>query len=186
MKISPFKALRLTLINVLLWQNAIATLWVEDGITGTVGSNLGAAAPYSGGNARIIIPSGNLTYSGLTNPVPAGNQFIITGATSSGKSYRTNTATAITSGSVYYAFLVQCTNQPGATADYLTSLLATPLISGSTDPLAVYTKSSGTGFVFGIRKNAVSAASFATAHSIEPEYNVSHRCEIHLQHRIRH
>jgi pectate lyase len=155
MKAKHLRILLLNLISLLLWQNASAALWFEDGITNAVGSNLGAAAPYSGGNARIIITSGNLAYPGLADPAPAGNQFTITGGTSSGKSYLTITASAITSGSVYYAFLVQCTTLP-TSEKVLTSLLTTASVGGSTDALAVYTKPSGANYVLGLRKNGVS------------------------------
>ena len=65
------------ILTFLLWQNATATLWFEDGITGTAGSNLGAAAPYSSSSSQIKIAAGNLTYPNLANPSPAGNEFTI-------------------------------------------------------------------------------------------------------------
>ena len=150
--------------SLMLAQNASATLWCEDGITGTVGNSLGAAAPYFTSSTQIKIASGNLTFTGLADPATVGNEFVILGTSASG-TYRTNTATAITSGSVYYSFLVQCTTQPGASAVTFANLNTTPAIAGSSDSLCIYTKSSGAGFVFGIRKNGASTA-FATTPTV--------------------
>jgi hypothetical protein len=55
--------------------------------------------------------------------------------------------TSLTSGSVYYSFLIECTSVP-TTASYLTSLTPSEHVTPngtSTDDLAVYSKYAGTG-----------------------------------------
>ena len=132
-----------------------ATLWFVDGITGNPGDNLGATAPYSASSSQIKIAAGNLAYPNLTNPSPNGNEFTILGASAS-STFCTFTGSAITGGSVYYAFLAQCTTQPSVTGNYVTDLHTTATI-GSSDPADIYAKSSGAGFVMGVRKNGGSA-----------------------------
>ncbi len=150
------------ILAFLLLQNADATLWFADGITGTVGNNLGAAPPYSSSSSQIRIAAGNLTYPNLADPSPVGNEFTIAG-TSASSTYRSITGSVITSGSVYFSFLLQCTNQPGATATYLTAINTTATIGGSSDSLNIYTKSSGAGYVLGIRKNGASTTFAASS-----------------------
>jgi pectate lyase len=139
------------ILTFLLLRNASATLWFEDGITGTVGNNLGAAAPYNPSSSQIKIAAGNLTYPNLSNPSPVGNEFTIAGASAS-STFCTNNGSAATVGSVYYAFLAQCTTQPSASGNYVTDLHTTATI-GSSDPADIYVKASGAGFVMGVRKN---------------------------------
>jgi len=160
------------ILAFLLLRNANATLWFEDGITGTVGNNLGAAAPYSTSSSQIKIVAGNLTYPNLANPSPVGNEFTIVGASAS-STFCTFTGSAVTGGSVYYAFLAQCTTQPSATGNYVTDLHTTATI-GSSDPADIYVKASGAGFVMGVRKNGGSAtyASSPTALSLNTTYLV--------------
>lgn len=138
------------LLTFLLLRNANATLWFEDGITNTVGNNLGAAAPYSGSSSQIKIADGNLTYPNLADL--GGHEFSIAG-TSASSTYRSITSSAITSGSVYFSFLLQCTNLPGTTARYLMALNPTAAIGGSSDSLNIDAKASGAGYVLGISKN---------------------------------
>ncbi len=140
-------------LTFLLLQNANASLWFADGITGTVGSKLGDTAPYSSGSSQIIIANGNLTYTNLADL--GGHEFTIAG-TSASSTYCQFNSSAITSGSVYYSFLLECTTQPGATASYLTDVNTTAAIGGSSDAMNIYTKSSETGYVLGIRKNSAS------------------------------
>ncbi len=160
------------ILTFLLLQNANATLWFADGITGTVGNNLGAAAPYSPSSAQIKIAAGNLTYPNLASPSPVGNEFIILGASAS-STFCTNNGSATTVGSVYYAFLAQCTTQPSLTGNYVTDLHTSATI-GSSDPADVYVKASGAGFVMGVRKNGGSTtyASSPTALNLNTTYLV--------------
>ena len=141
------------ILTFLLLRNASATVWFADGITGTVGNNLGATLPYSTSSSQIKIVSGNLAYPNLANPSPVGNEFTIAGTSASSTFCQFNTSSAITSGSVYYAFLAQCTTLPGASGNYVTDLHTTATI-GSSDPADIYVKLSGTtNFVMGVRKN---------------------------------
>lgn len=159
-------------LTFLLSQNANATLWFADGITGTVGNNLGAAAPYSPSSSQIKIAAGNLTYPNLADPSPVGNEFTIAGASAS-STFCTNNGSATTSGSVYYAFLAQCTTQPSAGGNYVTDLHTSATI-GSSDPADIYAKASGTGFVMGVRKNGGSTtyASSPTVLNLNTTYLV--------------
>jgi len=162
----------LLLLTFLLLQNADATVWFADGITGTVGSDLGSAAPYSTASSQIKIAAGNLTYPNLSDPSPVGNEFTISGASAS-STYCQFNGSAITGGSVYYAFLAQCTTQPSASGNYVTDLHTTATI-GSSDPADIYVKASGAGFVMGVRKNGGSAtyASSPTVLNLNTTYLV--------------
>jgi len=156
----------------LLLQNVNATLWFADGITGTVGSDLGSAAPYSTPSSQIKIAAGNLTYPNLADPSPVGNEFTLSGASASSTFCQFN-GSAIAGGSVYYAFLAQCTTQPSATGNYVTDLHTSANI-GSSDPADIYVKASGAGFVMGVRKNGGSTtyASSPTVLSLNTTYLV--------------
>ena len=157
------KHLRQTVLILafLLLQNANATLWFEDGITGTVGSNMGSA-PYQSGGSQFPIVAGNLTYPNLTNPATMGNEFTIAG-TGASSLYRSITNSAITSGSVYYAFLAQCTTLPSASGNYVTAINPTAAVGSSSDAINMSAKASGSGFVLGVRKNGTSATTYATS-----------------------
>ena len=98
-------------LTLLLLQNANASLWFADGITGTVGSKLGDTAPYSSGSSQIIIANGNLTYTNLADL--GGHEFTIAG-TSASSTYCQFNSSGITSGSVYYSFLLECTSSAGS------------------------------------------------------------------------
>jgi pectate lyase len=161
------------ILAFLLMQNANATLWFEDGITGTVGNGLGAAPPYSPSSSQIKIAAGNLAYPNLANPSPNGNEFTISGASAS-STFCTNTGSTITSGSVYYAFLAQCTTLPSSGGNYVTDLHTNATL-GSGDPADIYVKLSGTtNFVMGVRKSGGSAtyASSPTALNLNTTYLV--------------
>jgi pectate lyase len=160
------------ILPFLLLQNANAVVWFADGITGTVGNSLGATAPYLTASSQIKIVAGNLTYPNLADPSPVGNEFTISGASAS-STYCQFNGSAITGGSVYYAFLAQCTTQPSAGGNYVTDLHTSANI-GSSDPADIYVKASGTGFVMGVRKNGGSAtyASSPTVLNLNTTYLV--------------
>ena len=149
------KHLSFVALSLLVFQSAQAAPWMEDAITNAaVGSNLGSAAPWGSSSSQIKVASGNLTNSALLALYPAGNMASIAG-TGGGSSYRAFTSSAVASGAVYYSFLVQCTSLPTSGDKYLTGLLPSGTTSpgGSSDPLAVYAKVSGTGYQMGIRKS---------------------------------
>ncbi len=147
--------LRFVALSLLVFQSAQAAPWMEDAITNAaVGSNLGSAAPWTGSSSQVKVASGNLTNSALMALAPVGNMASIAGS-AGGSSYRPFKSSAVSSGSVYYSFLVQCTSLPNSGDKYLTGFLpsVTPGPGGSTDSLAVYVKVSGAGYQMAIRKS---------------------------------
>jgi pectate lyase len=157
------KLLWLPALSLLSLQTAFSTPWMEDAITNVApGSNLGSTTPWTGSSSQVKVASGNLTYTGLLDLTPAGNLAAIAG-TGGGASYRQFKSSAMTSGAVYYSLLVQCTSLPTSGDRYLTGLLpsGTSGPGGSSDPLAVYAKLSGSGYQVGIRKTSASL-SYAT------------------------
>jgi hypothetical protein len=110
--------------------------------------NPGNSIAWTGGNnAELQIGSSQLTYSGLLEQ--PGNELVYTSLGSGSTSY--NTYSAVTSGSIYYSFLIDCTTLPTAN-QYISALnagVATP--SGSSDAMALYVGASGTGWKMGVR-----------------------------------
>jgi hypothetical protein len=149
----------------LLVQSSYAQL-VQEGFNYTAGSNLGDNLPWTGSSdSHLQITSGNLTYSGLTDL--GGNQLTYTGvgATTAAADLDTFPAGGITSGSVYASFLIQCTAaNPTGGNNYIMSLTAGGNPSGGSDPLAIYTGTSGTdGWKIGVRHQGVaSGAAYET------------------------
>jgi pectate lyase len=125
---------------------------VEDAITNAAaGSNLGSTAPWGNSAGQIKVAAGNLAFTGLQSPTNTGNLANLLG-TSGGSSYRTFAGSAISAGSIYYSFLIQCAGAPGS-GGYLTGLLPGTSPGGSTDALAVYFSASGNGYQLGIHKD---------------------------------
>ena len=142
-------------VSCLLFQSAHATLLFSDGFNYTAGDALGNASttpPWStGDNANMVIGSANLTYPGLQDL--GGNDLVLNNGATGATSVAASLGTSITSGSVYYSFLIDCTAVP-TTASYLTSLTPSehPTANGtSTDDLAVYGKAVSTGWEIGIK-----------------------------------
>jgi hypothetical protein len=154
-------ALGITLLAV---ESASATLLFEEGFNYTAGAGLGGNGAWTGGNNNIKIGNANLTYSGLADAANPGNDLTVTSGVSSGSVPGNFTATALTGGSIYYAFLAQCTTLPTGN-NYITSLLPTGASgpNGSGDPLAVYVgqQTAGSQFKLGVRHGG-SGAAYAT------------------------
>jgi PEP-CTERM motif len=111
--------------------------------------NPGNNTAWNGGNTNeLVIGSSQLTYPGLTEA--AGNELVYTSSGSASSSY--NTYTAVTSGSIYYSFLIDCTTLPTAN-EYISALNpGTTTPSGSSDAIATYVGASGTnGWKIGVR-----------------------------------
>jgi hypothetical protein len=148
-------------ITCLLIQSSYAQL-VQEGFNYTAGSNLGDNAPWTpDSSTHLQITSGNLTYAGLTDL--GGNQLTYTGtgfpAVAAVADINNFSAGGITSGSVYFSFLIQCTlaNTTGGN-NYIMSLTTGGSPSGGNDPLAIYTGTSGTdGWRIGIRHQGVAS-----------------------------
>ncbi|TAL05799.1 MAG: hypothetical protein EPO07_03060, partial [Verrucomicrobia bacterium] len=157
------KILLNVILCVLVSTGARASLLMEDAITNAAsGSNLGSVSPWGNSSSQVKVATGNLTNASVLSPAAAGNLAYILG-TAGGSSYRAFSASSITSGAVYYALLVQCTNAPTASG-YLTGLLPNGTTSpgGSSDALAVYFAPSGNGFQLGIRKNGANITNAPT------------------------
>ena len=168
------KQISLVAIGLLVFQSAQAVPWMEDAITNAaVGSNLGSAAPWGASSSQIKVASGNLTNSALWAPSPAGNMASIAGS-GGGSSYRAFFSSAVSSGTVYYSCLLQCTTLPTSGDKYLTGLLPSGTTSpgGSSDPLAVYAKVSGSGYQLGIRKTGASTTYASTILALNVNYLV--------------
>src|SRR5689334_11403178 len=97
---------------------------MEDGITNVApGSNLGSALPWgNSSSSQVKVGSGNLTNSALLAIAPPGNLVNIVG-TGGGSSSRPFNGSSISSGTVYYSFLAQCTAVPSASTVFLTGFL---------------------------------------------------------------
>jgi PEP-CTERM motif len=163
----------LTIGTTALTLNTHANVLFEEGFNYTPGSDLGGSVnPGSGyawesGNSGLTIGSGNLTYSGLQNI--AGNELSVAWG-SSGSA--TNGFANVTSGSVYYSFLLDVTTLPGAN-DYLTALNpgngAKPAPNGSTDAIDAYIYSNGD---IGLRTAGDAAVTDSTALTLDTTYLV--------------
>jgi pectate lyase len=159
-----FRKLSFATLGFVIGHSLQAAPYMEDAITNAApGSNLGSAAPWTSSSSQIKVASGNLTNSALMALSPAGNMASIAGS-GGGSSYRTFSSSALSSGAVYYSFLVQCISLPTSGDKYLTGFLpsGTSGPGGSSDPLALYAKLSGVGYQLGIRKNGASTTYAST------------------------
>lgn len=105
-------------------QSAHAQLLFSESFNYTPGSplvnqvNPGNNTVWTGGNVNELqIGSTQLTYPGLQEA--AGNDLVYTSSGSGSTSY--NTYSAVTSGSIYYSFLIDCTTLPTAN-QYISAL----------------------------------------------------------------
>jgi hypothetical protein len=149
-------------VGCLLFQSAKAQLF-QEGFNYTSGGTLGGNGPWTGGNANTTIGSGNLTYPGLYDL--GGNDLSLISGVSAGSTIANFTGTAITSGSIFYSFVLECTALPTAN-NYLTSLLPTGSSgpAGGTDPLAFYVgqQTAGSTYKLGVRSGG-SGATYASS-----------------------
>jgi hypothetical protein len=147
---------RLSLVAVgvgcLIFQ-AQATVLFSDGFNYTTGTYLGNDGAWGTGKAsNLQIGSGNLTYSGLNDL--GGNDLVVTSGASVSD---INTYSSITSGSIYFSFLIDCTTLPTAN-NALMALdpgTATPGQSSSStagaDGVTAYTGAVTGGYKIGVR-----------------------------------
>ena len=165
----PFRTLSKAVVaiaSVFLFQSAQAQLF-QEGFNYTAGGNLGGNGPWTGGNNNITVGNANLTYSpGLADL--GGNSLNIVSGVSAGSVVANFSGTAVTSGSVYYSFLAQCTALPTAN-NYLTALLPTGATgpNGSGDALGFYVgqQTAGSTFKAGIRSGG-SGATYTTSSAL--------------------
>lgn len=136
-------------------QSAHAQLVFSEAFNYTVGSQLGGNSnpssgnSWSGGNADLAIGSANLPYPGLQEQ--AGNDMIDLNNSASGNGTFNNFLNPVTSGSIYYSFVINCTTAPTANS-YITALNAAGTApGGSADYMSTYVGASGSGWKIGIR-----------------------------------
>ena len=149
--------------------HANATLLFQEGFDYTSGSLGGNVNPGSGlawepGNSGLTIGSSSLSYSGLQTL--SGNELSVAWG-SSGSA--TNSFSNVTSGQIYYSFLLNVTTVAGAN-DYLTALnpgAAAP--GGSSDAIDCYLYSNGK---LGLRTAGESTVTTSTALSLDTTYMV--------------
>ncbi|MGD0744914.1 MAG: PEP-CTERM sorting domain-containing protein [Verrucomicrobiota bacterium] len=139
-----FSKLLVIAATCLTFQSVHATVLFQEGFIYTSGGNLGGKVnPGSGdawnpGNNGLTIGSGSLTYPGLQNL--GGNDLSVAWATAGSA---TNGFTTVTSGQIYYSFLLDVTTIPGTNA-YLTSLNpGTTTPNGSSDAINAYIYANG-------------------------------------------
>ncbi|MGD0349176.1 MAG: PEP-CTERM sorting domain-containing protein [Verrucomicrobiota bacterium] len=140
-------------VGVLIIQGAHASLLFSEAFNyttpGYLGGNVnpGSGDTWGPGNHAMTIADGNLTYPGLTDL--GGNELSVVWGGGAGSN--TNGFATVTSGSIYYSFLLNVTTAPSANS-YLTSLnpgTSTP--SGSADAISMYFGTATGGFRFGLR-----------------------------------
>jgi hypothetical protein len=146
------------LLTFSLHQNGQAAVLMEEGF-GYATGNL--PSPWTSPGASIQVTNGSLLYTGLADVAGGTNRVSILGATAASRSQaRTFTSNPITNGTVYCGFLLQCTLLP--TADlYLIGLTTNTgtSITGSTNPIVLYTIQSGSGYQLRIRHTGASEVS---------------------------
>ena len=119
--------------TVLMLQSAQASSLLQEGFNYTAGDALGSSGTWSGGNSGMTIGNGNLTYPGLGDL--GGNDFSMAWG-SAGSII--NSFSAVSSGQIYYSFLLNMTTGSGGNS-YLTALNpGTTTPGGSSDAVNIY------------------------------------------------
>ncbi|MGO8836744.1 MAG: PEP-CTERM sorting domain-containing protein [Limisphaerales bacterium] len=157
----------------LAFQSVHAQLIFSEGFNYTPGTELGgninpgSTVAWTGGNTDLSIGSGTLTYAGLQGL--AGYELVYTSGVAANSTV--NTYSAVTSGSIYYSFLIDCTALPTAN-NYIGALNpGTTVPSGSSDALSTYVGASGTGWKIGVRTTGGgSGAVYSSALSLNTTY----------------
>ncbi len=158
----------------LAFQSVHAQLLFSEGFNYTPGTGLaskvnpGNSVAWTGGNtSELQIGSSPLAYAGLQ--LLPGNDLVYTSSGSGSTSY--DTYSAVTSGSIYYSFLIDCTALPTAN-NYIGALNpGTTTPGGSTDALSTYVGASGTGWKIGVRTTGGgSGAVYSSALSLNTTY----------------
>lgn len=135
-------------------QSAQAQLLFSEGFNYTPGNGLANEINpgngliwHNGNTSELQIGSGQLSYAGLQE-LP-GYELAYTSSASASASY--NTYSAVTSGSVYYSFLINCLTLPTAN-QYVSALNpGTTTPGGSGDAMSTYVGAATGGWKIGIR-----------------------------------
>ena len=163
-------------VCALIVQNAGATLLFSDGFNYTVGDDLGAGTTTPTWTATatatsyMSIGNANLTYSPLTDL--GGSSLTLNSGNSAGVPAYATLSSSVTSGSLYYSFLIECTTLPTSNS-YLTGLTPSThlgLNGSGSDAIDLYAKNSGAGWVLGERTTGVSASYESTVLSLGTTY----------------
>lgn len=162
---SGIRLLLVAVVSCLLVQSANATLMFTEGFNYTAGTGLSGNDGWTGGGAAVLtINSGNLTYPSLADASPSGGALTLTSGVSANTDVNTFNGSAVTSGTVYFSFLLTPTTLPTANQE-LMDLLPTGAtgLAGSTAPLAVYVgqQTAGVQYKIGVR-HGLSGATYAT------------------------
>jgi hypothetical protein len=136
-------------VSCLLLQAASATPLFQEGFNYTAGSTLHGNDGWTLGNANLSITNDPLTYDSLADTTPSGLALSVAAVGASSTVANFN-AGSITSGTIYYSFLLSPELLPTAN-NYLTSLLPSGSTGpgGSADPLGLYV---GAGTISGTYK----------------------------------
>ena len=124
---------------------------MEEGFNYPVGGSLGTNSPWTGtASTALWIAGGSLSVTNLRSIVPAGNS-VQASATATASARRNFSPTAITANAVYCSFLINCATLP-ASRQFLVSMLRSGATSASPpdDPLDVYVRPVGGGYIFSI------------------------------------
>jgi hypothetical protein len=138
---------------------------------GPLGGNVNPSTgnAWSGGNTYLAVGTSQLTYAGLQEA--SGNDLVYTPGGSDNDD--NNFATAVTSGSVYYSFLIDCTTAPTLNTYFSALNAASVNPGGSGDLLSMYAGASGTGWKVGVRTTGGgSGAQFSGALTLNTTYLV--------------
>jgi hypothetical protein len=129
-------------------QSASAQLLFSEGFNYSPGTDLGgnvnpgSSVAWTGGNGDMAIGSSQLSYAGLQQA--AGYDLVYT--TVGGGNSTVNTYSAVTSGSLYYSFLIDCTTLPTGNNNITSLNPGTTTPGGGTDAMAIYTGTPASGF----------------------------------------
>ena len=158
-----FPGIRFLLVagaSCLLLQSANAALLFSDGFNYTAGTTLKGNDGWTLGSVPLSITNANLTYPSLADL--GGNALSVTQGTASSTINSFN-ATPVSSGTVYFSFVLSPTTLPTANTE-VAALLASGSTgpSGSADPLGLYVGSQIAGqYKIGVRHGG-SGATYAS------------------------
>lgn len=153
-------------------QSAHAQLLFSEGFNYASGTQLGGKVnpgnlvAWTGGNTDLAIGSANLPYAGLQEL--AGNDLIDTSGVAANSTI--NTYSAVTSGSIYYSFVIECTTLPTANK-YVTALNpGTTTPNGGSDSMSTYVGASGTGWKIGVTAAGDTGAAYSGTLALNTPY----------------
>lgn len=148
--------------SCLLLQSASATVLFSEGFNYPPGGLSGNGGWTGGGPAALAVDAGNLTYPNLADL--GGGELKLTSGIAASTDVTSFNGAAITSGTIFYSFLLNPTLMPSANVE-LMDLLPTGAtgLQGSTAALAVYVGSqNATQYKLGVR-HGLSGATYASS-----------------------